>query len=155
MNINEVASHAAVTFSPRAPASPAPVQPPVQPIDPQTGRARDAATSSPAVQTQQAQQAQQAQQQVQQAQTALAGDPSARNPGEAEKLQTAVEKIQEFIRETASDIEFSIDEDSGRTVVKVIDRETEDIIRQIPSQEMLDLAKALDKLQGLLIRQKA
>ena len=40
-------------------------------------------------------------------------------------------------------------------MVKVIDRETEDIIRQIPSQEMLDLAKALDKLQGLLIRQKA
>ena len=66
-----------------------------------------------------------------------------------------MEKIQEFIRETSSDIEFSIDEDSVRTVVKVIDRETEEVIRQIPSQEMLDLAQALDKLQGLLIRQKA
>jgi flagellar protein FlaG len=40
-------------------------------------------------------------------------------------------------------------------VVKVIDRETQDVIRQIPSQEMLDLAQALDKLQGLLIKQKA
>ncbi|MDR1708693.1 MAG: flagellar protein FlaG [Candidatus Accumulibacter sp.] len=70
-------------------------------------------------------------------------------------LDEAVEEIREFVMPIASDIEFSIDEDSGRTVVKLIDRQTQDIIRQIPSQEMLDLAKALDKLQGLLIRQKA
>jgi flagellar protein FlaG len=77
------------------------------------------------------------------------------NPGGLEELRAAVEKIQEFVSSTASDIKFSIDEDSGRTVVKVIDRETQEVIRQIPSQEMLDLAQALDKLQGLLIKQKA
>jgi flagellar protein FlaG len=147
MNINEVASRAAVTYPPRAPASPVPGQP----AGPETDRARDAMASSPAIQMRQVQQTRQAEQ----AQTALSGDPSARDRGGAEELQTAVEKIQEFIRKTASDIEFSIDDDSGRTVVKVIDRETKDIIRQIPSQEMLDLAQALDKLQGLLIRQKA
>jgi flagellar protein FlaG len=72
-----------------------------------------------------------------------------------ERLKAAVEKIQEFISATASDIKFSIDEDSGRTVVKVIERESQEIIRQIPSEEMLDLAKALDKLQGLLLKQQA
>ena len=82
-------------------------------------------------------------------------DSSRENAGGLEKLRSAVEKIQEFVSSTASDIRFSIDEDSGQTVVKVIDRETQDVIRQIPSQEMLDLAKALDKLQGLLIKQKA
>ena len=77
------------------------------------------------------------------------------DPGILEKLKAAVEKIQEFVSSTASDIKFSIDEESGQTIVKVVDRETQDVIRQIPSQEMLDLAQALDKLQGLLIKQKA
>jgi flagellar protein FlaG len=72
-----------------------------------------------------------------------------------ERLKAAVEKIQEFISATASDIAFSIDEDSGRTVVKVIERESQEVIRQIPSEEMLNLAKALDKLQGLLLKQQA
>lgn len=84
-----------------------------------------------------------------------AGEESQESQGGLEKLRAAVEKIQEFVSSAASDIEFSIDEESGRTIVKVIDRETEDVIRQIPSQEMLDLAKALDRLQGLLIKQKA
>ena len=72
-----------------------------------------------------------------------------------EKLQTSTKKVQEFVNSVVSDIEFSIDEDSGQTVVKVIDRGTKEVIRQIPSEEMLELAKALDKLQGLLLRQEA
>jgi flagellar protein FlaG len=55
----------------------------------------------------------------------------------------------------ASDIQFSIDEDTDTTVVKIVDRNTQEVIRQIPSEEMLEIAKALDRLQGLLIRQKA
>ena len=86
---------------------------------------------------------------------ASAKETSKEDPGILEKLKAAVEKIQEFVSSTASDIKFSIDEQSGQTVVKVVDRETQDVIRQIPSQEMLDLAQALDKLQGLLIKQKA
>lgn len=91
-----------------------------------------------------------------QQQPELAASESSRaKSGGLEELRTAVEKIQEFVSSTASDIKFSIDEDSGETVVKVVDRETQEVIRQIPSQEMLDLAQALDKLQGLLIKQKA
>ena len=90
-----------------------------------------------------------------QTQSARTEDSSERKEAEPEELDKAVEKVQKFVSMTACDIEFSIDEDSGHTVVKVIDRETKDVIRQIPSQEMLDLAQALDKLQGLLIRQKA
>ena len=84
-----------------------------------------------------------------------ASEDSPKSQGGLEKLRSAVEKIQEFVSSTASDIEFSVDEESGQTIVKVVDRETDEVIRQIPSQEMLDLAKALDRLQGLLIKQKA
>ena len=52
-------------------------------------------------------------------------------------------------------VEFSLDADSGRVVVKIIDRATQEVVRQIPMEEMLALAKALDKFQGLLLQTKA
>lgn len=55
----------------------------------------------------------------------------------------------------SSDLKFTVDESSGVSVVKVVDRATQELIRQIPSEEMLTIAKALDRLQGLLVRQQA
>jgi flagellar protein FlaG len=72
-----------------------------------------------------------------------------------EELRAATELIQEFVSAKNSDIMFSMDDTTGMTVVKVIDRNTKDVIRQIPSQEMLEMAQALDRLQGLLLKQKA
>jgi flagellar protein FlaG len=37
----------------------------------------------------------------------------------------------------------------------VVDTESGELIRQIPAQEIIEIAKALDKLQGMIIRQKA
>lgn len=71
------------------------------------------------------------------------------------EVESAVKKVQNFVSAKAADIQFSIDEDIGVTVVKVIDRGTKEVIRQIPSEEMLEIAKALDKLQGLLVKQQA
>lgn len=48
-----------------------------------------------------------------------------------------------------------VDDETGIHVVKVMDINTQEVIRQYPSEEILSLAKSLDKLQGLLIRQKA
>jgi len=67
----------------------------------------------------------------------------------------AVDSINETMRTLSQGIEFSIDEDSKRLVVKVVDQHTGDVIRQMPSAEALEIAKALDRLQGLLIRQQA
>jgi len=72
-----------------------------------------------------------------------------------EELKSAVEKIQSFVNVSTSDLNFSIDDASGGTVIKVIDRSTKEVIRQIPSEEMLEMSKALDRLQGLLVRNKA
>lgn len=71
------------------------------------------------------------------------------------ELQDAVERISNFVAQNNSDITFSIDSDTGRNLVKVIDRNSKEIIRQIPSVEVLAISKALDKLQGLLINQKS
>lgn len=70
-------------------------------------------------------------------------------------LDRAVDKINKFLKPLNSSIEFSIDQDSGRTLVKVIDTDTKDVLRQFPSKEALAISSELDKLQGLLVREKA
>jgi flagellar protein FlaG len=77
------------------------------------------------------------------------------SPGqEKEQLNDAAEKANEFLKALDVQLLFSVDEDTGKTVVKVTDKQTGDLIRQIPSKEMLAIAKALDTIQGLIIRKK-
>ncbi len=71
------------------------------------------------------------------------------------QVAEAVKGINKAIQTISQNVEFSIDEDSDRAIVKVIDRETKEVIRQMPSKEALEIAKALDKVQGLLIKQQA
>jgi flagellar protein FlaG len=72
-----------------------------------------------------------------------------------EQLKTAVSAANEFIKPFNGNLQFSIDKDTGTTVVKVIDIATKEVIKQFPSEEMLSLAKGLDQLTGLLVKQKA
>lgn len=72
-----------------------------------------------------------------------------------DQLNQAVKQIQDVIKQTANSLQFSIDKDSGMTIVKVVDTESKKVIRQIPSEEVMAIAKALDKLQGLLVKQQA
>ena len=72
-----------------------------------------------------------------------------------EQLKEAVKATNDFVSLVNNAVEFSLDDDTGITVVKVIDKNTKEVIRQIPSEEMLAIAKALDTVQGLLVRQKA
>jgi len=78
-------------------------------------------------------------------------------PVEANRRQVeeAVKAVNEFIRPLNNSLQFNIDDDTGKTVVKVVDMATKEVIRQFPSEEMLSIAKAIDKMQGLLIQQKA
>lgn len=76
-------------------------------------------------------------------------------PLDQRQLKEVVEAVGKTIQGLAQDLEFSVDEDTGANIVRIIDRETHQVIRQIPSEEMLAIAKRLDELQGLLFRQKA
>jgi flagellar protein FlaG len=72
-----------------------------------------------------------------------------------EQISKAVESINKSIRVVAQNIEFSVDHDSKQVIVKVVDQQTKQVLRQIPNEEILEIAKSLDKLQGLLIKQTA
>ena len=74
--------------------------------------------------------------------------------GGLEQIKEAVNATNDFVSLVNSAVECTVDDDTQLTVVKVIDKGTKEVIRQIPSEEMLAIAKALDTVQGLLVRQK-
>ena len=76
-------------------------------------------------------------------------------PVSRDDLSASVKKMNESLPASAQSLQFSIDEDSKDIVVKVIDQNTKEVVRQIPTEEALDIAKSLDKMRGLLIRQTA
>lgn len=73
-----------------------------------------------------------------------------------EQMREAAEKIQNTVDNLAQkNLRFSIDEDTGKTIIKVVDAHTDELIRQIPSEEAVEIARTLDKVQGLLFSGKA
>ncbi|WP_395007106.1 flagellar protein FlaG [Undibacterium sp.] len=71
------------------------------------------------------------------------------------QLNEAVSKINESFKSNMQGIEFSLDDDNGQVIVKVVDQDTKELIRQMPSEEALEIAKALDQATGMLIKQTA
>lgn len=72
-----------------------------------------------------------------------------------EALDSAVSSMNDLLGTLGHSLRFNIDDETGKTIVKVMDSQTQEVIKQIPTEEMLAIAKALDKLQGLLVKQKA
>lgn len=73
-----------------------------------------------------------------------------------EKVQQAIESVRRLVdSKSPNSLQFSVDEATGKTVVKITDATTGETIRQIPAEELLRIARSLDKLQGMLLRQEA
>jgi flagellar protein FlaG len=87
--------------------------------------------------------------------TATTSQQSSGTPASLQEVEQAMEEVRSAIAPMAQDLLFSIEEDTGKTIIKVVDSSTDEVIRQIPSEEIITIAKALDNLQGLLLKQKA
>lgn len=87
-------------------------------------------------------------------QTVIAAKQAEAAPGD-EEVSHALKSINRVLQDRSQDLEFSLDADSARTIVKVVDKSTNEVIRQMPTQEALEIAKALDRLQSLLVKQQA
>jgi len=78
-----------------------------------------------------------------------------------DQLKSALDSMNHAVQALShgSTLEFTVDPDTRINMVKVVDKSTNEVIRQMPTEEALDIAKALDKLQGMMqgmiIRQKA
>ncbi len=72
------------------------------------------------------------------------------------ELRSAADDANKVLQQSQNNLEFSVDSDTDMTVVKLIDSETGDVIRQIPSEQMLKIANSIQELQqGQLLSQKA
>lgn len=74
---------------------------------------------------------------------------------EIKDVKQAIEKLNQAVLGYSDSLQFSVDEESKRPIVKLIDTKTKEVIRQFPSEEAISIAKAIDRFQGLLIKDKA
>jgi flagellar protein FlaG len=72
-----------------------------------------------------------------------------------EVVEQAAARVKEVLRGTTSHLEIEVDPDLHKVVIKILNGESGEIIRQIPAQELLNLAKHLDEPKGLLLRERA
>ena len=72
-----------------------------------------------------------------------------------DRLQSAVSDMQDFVQSVRRDINFQLDDTSGRVVINVTEATSGDVIRQIPSEEALRLAENLSEVRSLLFEAEA
>lgn len=77
------------------------------------------------------------------------------------QVKAAMEDINKLLKQGDSGLQFTVDKETNRTVFKLVESETGEVIRQYPTEDMLAIARAIDqmeqqvKTQGLLLSQKA
>ena len=77
---------------------------------------------------------------------------SAKTKSNSEELQQISDKLQRMFD---AELDFTVDEKSGEHVIKVIDKATKEVLRQIPSEEALQIRESIAKFRkGLLVNLK-
>lgn len=67
-------------------------------------------------------------------------------------LDNAVEQLNQFAQSVQRKLEFSVDEESGKTVIRVIDKESGEMVRSIPSEEVLDMQQRLRETSDAIFK---
>ena len=72
------------------------------------------------------------------------------------QLQQAVSKLNDYVQNTQRKLSFSVSAETGQTIVKVYDTETDELIRQIPSEETIRMAESIDAtVTSLFVKERA
>ena len=71
------------------------------------------------------------------------------------EIMQAVSRLNDYVQSVRRDLQFRVDESSNRVIVSVVDSESGEIIRQIPSEEVLAVASSLERAQGLIVNERA
>jgi len=67
----------------------------------------------------------------------------------------AAEQIQSFVQSMGRNLNFSVDQATGYHIVRVINPDTNEVVRQLPSEEMLKIAQTRSHLNNVLVSQRA
>ncbi len=75
--------------------------------------------------------------------------------GKQPSLDAALERLTEALRTASVSVQFEIDSNSHRVITKVMDKTSGEVIRQIPTEELVRISDAMTQLQGLFVNQTA
>lgn len=70
---------------------------------------------------------------------------SERIENQRESLQQAVTQLNDYVQSIQRDLQFEIDDETGDTIVRVLDKETQEVVRQIPDEVAVRLAQNLQE----------
>ena len=76
-------------------------------------------------------------------------------PPDVQSVERAVKQINAYLSDSQRSLNFQVHEASGRTIVRVVNPETDEVIRQIPSEEVLKLAAAMQSQGVQLVNELA
>ena len=72
-----------------------------------------------------------------------------------QEMEETVQAMNEMMKSLSRGLNFQVDDDNGRTIIKVIDRETQDLIKQFPSEELVKLITSMQNMQNILFDDQA
>jgi len=72
-----------------------------------------------------------------------------------EVVAKAAADIQQFVQSMGRNLSFSVDESTGYHVVRVVNPSTGELVRQLPSEELLKISRDFQRLNNVLVSQKA
>ena len=86
----------------------------------------------------------------------IAAKPDAPQQPTPAELKQALDSLNRTMKQSNKNLEFSVDTDTKKVLVKLVDTETGDVIRQFPSEEALAISRSIEQFQqGLLLKQQA
>jgi flagellar protein FlaG len=72
-----------------------------------------------------------------------------------EAVVQAAQHIESFVKSVGRSLDFSVDPTTGDNVLRVLNSESGEVVRQLPSEETLRIARAVDYIQSVLVNQRA
>jgi flagellar protein FlaG len=83
-----------------------------------------------------------------------ANQPETDRVTKSEKMEQTASRLNEIAQTIQRDLRFSVDDNSGDVVITVVDRETDEVIRQIPEEHVLAIRENIESLKGILFSAK-
>jgi flagellar protein FlaG len=85
----------------------------------------------------------------------MGAEPASKETPAQDNVRQAIASANAALKVLSSSLEFSQDSSTGKTIVRVVDTSNQQVLRQFPSEEMLAIARAVDRFQGWLLKEKA
>jgi len=70
-------------------------------------------------------------------------------------VRQMVSMVNNFVQSVSTKIQFQFDPESEQSIIIVTEKDTGKLIRQIPSEEMLELIKKMEEISGIIFHRRA